>query len=53
MENKHDDEIIRMLKEIRELETNIDRAQRHCMDASHLIQTIERKTKLIELLLKG
>ena len=53
MENKHDDEIIRMLKEIRELETNIDRAQRYDYDASHLIQTVERKTKLIESLSKG
>ena len=53
MKNKHDDEIKRILEEIRELETNIDRAQRHSNDASHLIQTVERKTKLIELLLKG
>ena len=53
MENKYDDEIRRILKEIRELETNIDRAHRYSNDASHLIQTVERKTKLIELLLKG
>ena len=53
MENKHDDEIKRILKEIRELENNIDRAQRCSNDASQLIQTVERKTKLIELLLKG
>lgn len=51
MENKHDAEIKKLLSEIRSLESDIERKQRFGNDYAQLIDTINRKTKLIEILM--
>lgn len=45
-------EVKKLLSEIRELEKDVERKQRYGNDATPLIDTINRKTRLLELLLK-
>lgn len=45
-------EVKKLLSEIRKLEEDVERKQRYGNDPTLIIDTINRKTKLLELLLK-